>query len=91
MACASSCTTQNHASYGQCLRSKGLAVMGLESTGNDYTANKKMHAENAAYKAARAEGLQPTMPTHSAIDAAKRAADATGTPDGKIKVDLSGL
>jgi len=79
MACATSCKTQDHQSYGQCLRSKGLAVMGLESTGNDYTANKKMHSENAAYKAARAEGLQPTAPTMAAVDRAKREADKTGT------------
>ena len=80
MACATSCKTQNHQSYGQCLRSQGLAVMGLESTGNDYTANKRMHAENAAYKAARAEGLQPQAPTMAAVDAAKRKADAAGAP-----------
>jgi hypothetical protein len=75
MACATSCRTQDHDSYGECLRDKGLAVIGLESTGNDYTANKRMHAENAAYKAARAEGLQPANPSMAAVDAAKRAAD----------------
>ena len=36
MACATSCKTQNHQSYGQCLRSQGLAVMGLESTPNSF-------------------------------------------------------
>lgn len=79
MACATSCKTPGtHASYGECLRSKGLSVMGLESTGNDFTANKRMHAENAAYKAARAEGLQPAAPTMAAVDAAKRKADKAG-------------
>jgi hypothetical protein len=76
--CTSGCKTQDHASYGECLRSKSMAVMGLESTGNDYTANKRMHAENAAYKAARAEGLSPTMRTMASVDVAKRKADTTG-------------
>lgn len=62
--------------------------MGLESTGNDFSKTKKMHAENAAYAQARKEGLQPQAPTMAAVDAAKRAADATGTADGKITVEL---
>lgn len=81
MACTSACKTQDHESYGACLRAKSMAVMGLESTGNDYTANKKMHAENAAYVAARKEGLQPQSPTMGAVDAAKRKADQTGKAD----------
>lgn len=79
MACASSCPAPgSHESYGACLRDKGLAVMGLESTGNDYTANKRMTSENAAYKAARAEGLQPKAPTMAAVDEVRRKADAAG-------------
>ena len=80
MACASSCKTQDHESYGQCLCSQGLAVMGLESTTGDFTATKRMHSENAAYRAARAEGLQPAAPTMAAVDDAKRKADAAGAP-----------
>ena len=76
--CSSGCPTQDHASYGECLRLKGAKVAGLGA--NDYTANKRMHAENAAYKAARAEGLQPQAPTMAAVDAAKRKADAAGAP-----------
>lgn len=79
--CTSGCKTQDHASYGECLRSKSMAVMGLESTGNDYTKDLKMHRENAAYKAARAEGLQPQAPTQKAVDAARRKADITGKAD----------
>lgn len=79
--CTSGCKTQDHPSYGACLRAKSMAVMGLESTGNDYTKDQKMHRENAAYRAARAEGLQPTMPTMKAVDEAKRKADATGKAD----------
>lgn len=81
MACASSCKAPgSHESYGACLRAKGLAVMGLESTGNDYTANQKMHRENSAYRDAVAEGLQPQAPTQAAVDAVRRKADQTGNP-----------
>ena len=80
MACTSGCPTQDHASYGACLKSKRMAVMGLESTGNDYTADQKMHRENAAYRDAVAEGLQPQAPTQAAVDAARKAADTAGAP-----------
>ena len=81
MACSSGCPTPGaHKTWGECVRSKGAAVMGLESTGNDWTADKRIKAENAAYRAAKAEGLQPTAPTMAAVDEAKRKADAAGKP-----------
>lgn len=79
MACASSCPTQACPSYGHCLRSKGLAVMGLESTNPSFTreASRKWDNELNAYSAARAEGLQPKTTSMKDIDAAKRAADGS--------------
>lgn len=83
MACSSGCPTPGaHSSWGECVRSKNSTVMGLESTGNGlggYTADLKMHRENAAYRAACAEGLQPSAPTQKAVDAARKAADTAGT------------
>lgn len=78
MACTSACPTQDHRSYGACLRSKGLSVMGLESTNPSFTRERErlFNAENAAYAAARKEGLQPKSPAMKDVDAAKRAADA---------------
>jgi hypothetical protein len=89
--CSAGCRVGGHATWGQCVRNKATAVMGLESTGNGiggYTADKKMTAENAAYSAARAEGLQPAAPTHAAVDAVRKAADVTGTANGRITVDV---
>jgi hypothetical protein len=80
--CSSGCRVGGHRSWGECVRNKATAVMGLETTGNGlggYTADKKMTAENAAYAAARKEGLQPAAPTQKAVDAVRRAADKTGT------------
>ena len=88
--CSAGCLTGGHRTWGECVRSKAPAVMGLESTGNGlggYTADKKMTAENAAYAAARKEGLQPTAPTHAAVDLAKKNADLAGNAAGKITVD----
>ena len=84
MACSQGCPTPGaHRNWGECVRSKATAVMGLESTGNGlggYSADQKMHRENAAYRDAVKEGLQPTAPTQAAVDAARRAADAAGAP-----------
>ena len=82
MACTTGCPTQDHGSFGECLRSKGLRVMGLETQGgrHDYTATQRMHRENAAYRDAVSEGLQPQAPTFAAVDAARRAADKAGAP-----------
>lgn len=79
MACATSCRTRDHSSYGSCLRSQNVGVMGLESTGNDLTKQKRWDRELQSYRDARAEGLQPEGTTHKQIDAAKRTADAWGT------------
>ena len=79
MACSSSCPTPGaHRTYGECLRAKAPAVMGLESTGNDYTKTLQMHRDNAAYRAAVAEGLQPKAPTQQAVDEVRRVADTVG-------------
>lgn len=72
MSCASSCKTQNHRTYGECLRSKGVAVTGLESTNASFTreANKKWDADLDAYAAARADGIQPASTKREHVDAA---------------------
>jgi len=84
MACSAGCPTPGaHKSWGDCIRSKRTAVMGLESTGNGlggYTADQKMHRENAAYRDAVSEGLQPSAPTFAAVDKARKAADTVGAP-----------
>ena len=72
MACASSCKTQDHPSYGECLRSQGIAVQAVLH--GAYT-RQAWDAEIKAYRAAKAEGLQPAGTTMKDIDAAKRAAD----------------
>lgn len=85
MACASSCKTQDHGSYGACLRSQNVGVYGLESTGNDFTKQKKWDAELASYASARKEGLQPATTSQRDIDNARRQADIQGRPVDGLK------
>lgn len=57
--CTSGCRTQDHKSWGECMRAKGVTTSGLESTGNDRTAQKKWDKELDRYREARSAGLQP--------------------------------
>lgn len=58
--CSSGCPTQDHATYGECMRSKGLKIAYCQSTnGSDATRQKKWDAELDSYRAAVAQGIQP--------------------------------
>lgn len=79
MACASSCKTQDHESWGACVKAKGLRIGYCNSaSGHDYTAQKKLDSELAAYRAARAEGIQPSGTTREAVETAKAISDKSG-------------
>jgi len=82
MSCASSCKTQNHSSYGACLRSKGVAVTGLESTNPSFTreSEKTFNSDVDAYSAARAQGIQPATTARRDIDAAVEASQRLQVP-----------
>ena len=72
MSCASSCKTKDHSSYGACLRAKGVAVTGLESTNPSFTreATKAWDSELDAYAAAVKQGIQPASTKREHIEAA---------------------
>lgn len=81
MACASSCKTQDHASYGECLRSKRVATTGLETTNPSFATDrqKKWDKELDAYESAVKQGVQPEGTTMPKIEKAMRISEATGT------------
>lgn len=54
--CTSGCPTQNHASYGECLRSKTPRVA---SQSGDYGRGLKWETEIKEYREARRQGIQP--------------------------------
>lgn len=80
MACASSCKTQDHASYGECLRSKRVATTGLESTNPSFATDrqKKWDRELDAYESAIRQGVQPEGTTLPKIQAAMEVSQQTG-------------
>ena len=81
MACASSCKTQDHPTYGACLKSKGLAVTGLESTNPSFSRDrtKAWDSELDLYESAVKQGIQPATTNRADIEAAIAKSDSTGT------------
>lgn len=77
MSCASSCKTQDHRSYGECLRSKGLAVTGLESTNPSFTRERTRawDSELDLYQSAVKDGIQPASTQRKDIEAAIEISD----------------
>lgn len=77
--CTSGCPTQDHASYSECLRSKGTKVAYCNSaSGQDYTAQKTLDRDLDAYKAARAQGVQPASTQRSSVETAMRISNEAG-------------
>jgi hypothetical protein len=77
--CSSGCTTKDHASYGECMRAKSTRIAYCNSAGgHDYTAQKKWDRDLAAYKDARAQGIQPSSTDRAAVDRAVALSDAKG-------------
>lgn len=60
MACRTGCTTKDHTTYGDCLRSAALRVGWAKShLGIDASREKRKNTELGLYKEARAAGIQP--------------------------------
>lgn len=72
--CTSSCLTQDHASWGECARSKNLAV--LDPAGKIH--RSKWDSDLAAYESARKDGIQPAGTSRRLVDAAVKASDQMG-------------
>lgn len=74
--CSSGCPTQDHQSYGECLRSKSLQVA-------DPTARKfRQHrdSEIREYIDARHEGMQPLTIFKRDVDFAREMTKSAGVP-----------
>ena len=77
MACASSCRTQDHETYGACLRAKNLRVFALpiEALATQKAADKNLDE----YAKARSYGIQPASTRPGDVKAAVAISDHTGT------------
>lgn len=80
--CSSGCSTQNHRSYGECLRSKTVATTGLETNGQGFarSTQKAWDRENAAYASAVKQGIQPASTNLRDINRAVEASNRAGAP-----------
>lgn len=80
MACSTGCPTQDHETYGQCMREKGGRVLYANSAkGFDATKEKAWNSELDLYRKARSEGIQPEGTTRAKVEAAMRISDMTGS------------
>ena len=79
MTCRAGCKTQNHVSYSECLRSANVTVTAVVNSPLQgmYETTK---TELSAYKAARANGIQPEGTTMRKVRDAERATRLMGTP-----------
>ena len=77
--CSSSCPTNNHGSWGACVRSKNVKVAYCQSVaGKDYTRQRNWDRELNAYEVVRKEGIQPKGTRRWLVDDAKRRSDNAG-------------
>lgn len=86
MACRTGCYTQDHDSWGDCLRASNIQMATGDANGaavaNGWT-NKKWNNELNLYKEARAQGIQPdgtsTAKVQKAIDISNKTGVAYGS------------
>jgi hypothetical protein len=77
--CTTGCPTQDCPSYAACLRGKALRVAYCDSAnGRDYSTQKKWDRDLAAYKDARAQGIQPSGTDRSSVDRAVALSNEVG-------------
>jgi hypothetical protein len=73
--CSSACPTQDHKTFGECMRAKNLQLNpNLSDTGS----SKAWDAELSAYRDARAQGIQPSGTTMAKVREAVEISNATG-------------
>lgn len=84
MTCSTGCPTQDHKSYGECMRSKKQMVGFARSTyGADKTKDKLHERELTLYKELRSQGIQPDGTGMKKLEFAKRMSEQTGMAYGR--------
>lgn len=78
MACSSSCRTQDHASWGECVRAKNLRTPALSV--EMLEVQKKSDKTLDDYAKARSYGIQPKSTRAADVKLATRISDQTGKP-----------
>lgn len=77
MACSSGCPTQDHESWGACVRSKRLRTNAMDP---EYVSKQKEADKTLdQYQIARSYGIQPKSTQAADVQAAMQVSDHTGT------------
>lgn len=74
MPCSSSCATQDHNTFGECLRAKNIQIGDLMNTGVQKKASKNLDE----YAAARKHGIQPKSTRPKDVQTAVQISEKTG-------------
>lgn len=75
MSCSSTCVTQDHSTFGECLRSKNLQLS--PHVNGDYAKKQTQWDKDLDhYESAVNQGLQPSGTQRHQVDAAIREADS---------------
>jgi hypothetical protein len=73
--CSSGCPTQNHKTFGECMRSKNLQLNpNLADTG----ASKKWDADLQKYRDVRKQGIRPDGTSAEQVDRAEKMSQQMG-------------
>jgi len=72
--CRTGCPTQNHESWGDCLRAANLSIANLTVLADIKNTDKEL----SAYRDARKQGIQPASTKMKDIQKAVRASDLIG-------------
>lgn len=82
--CTTGCRTQDHQSYGECLKDKGVKTyLAAPSKGLDGTTQKKWDKELSAYRGARRQGIQPDGTSMRHVENAVKASEKAGAAYGR--------
>lgn len=65
--CTSGCMTQDHATYGECLKDKAPKVTTTDTRRGDYSFRSNWNQEIKEYRDARKQGIQPKTSSLSDI------------------------
>lgn len=78
--CTSGCLTQDHRTYGECLKSKAPKVATADTRKGDYAFRSNWNQEIKEYRDARKQGIQPKTSSLKDIRQAVSASQKLDTP-----------
>ncbi len=82
MACRTGCPTQDHESWGDCLRASNISMNAGDAKSGLQMPRKAVEKELALYRSARKQGIQPETTRTADIQKAIEVSNKTGVAYG---------